>query len=334
MTTVVSCLDVWDPAVVDIIRDAAPDTLKMQFASSYDDGEQKRLLSDAVIACAGWAAIPAEFVSAAPKLQFVSKWGIGIDRIDVEALKRRGIGLAITAGANSEAVAEHALMLILAASRRVTQVDAAMRRGVWLKAQMRAVCYQVRRKTVGLYGFGNIGRALARKLSGLECKIIYYDERRAPADIEETFCATYVSFGELLAQSDILSLHVPFTPETHNILNADAIARMKRGALLVNTARGELVDQDALYRALVSGQLRGAGLDAFVPEPFTSDHPLLTLDQVVMTPHTGGAVIDNVANVANIMIGNIMCFLDGRPIPRENLILAPMRAPDSGGQYV
>jgi phosphoglycerate dehydrogenase-like enzyme len=276
-----------------------------------------------VIACAGWAAIPEDFVAAAPNLRFVSKWGIGIDRIDVDALRRRRIGLAITAGANSHAVAEHALMLMLAASRRVTQNDAAIRQNKWLKGEMRAVCYQVRGKTVGMYGFGNIGRVLARKLSGLECRIIYTDMQRAPAEIEAELGATFVSFDELLAQSDILSLHAPFTPSTANIVNAETLARMKWGSLLINTSRGELVDQDALYDALVSGQLRGAGLDAFVPEPFTIDHKLKTLDQIVMTPHTGGGVFDNVENVATIMINNIQCFLAGQPIPPQNLILQP-----------
>lgn len=326
MVTKVACLDVWDPAVVEIIRSVAPDTLEMNFATSYDDSHQKALLADAEIACAGWAAIPEDYVAAAPKLRFVSKWGIGIDRIDVEALRRRGIGLAITAGANSHAVAEHALMLMLAASRRVNQVDAAMRKGVWLKGEMRAVCYQIRGKTVGLYGFGNIGRTLARKLSGLECSIIYTDMYRAPEPVEHELGVTYVSFDELLAQSDILSLHAPYTPETANIINADTIARMRPKALLVNTSRGELVDQDALYAALVSGHLRGAGLDAFVPEPFVEDHPLKSLDQVVLTPHTGGGVIDNVANVAEIMIDNIFCFLEGREIPSQNLKLQPAPA--------
>lgn len=323
MTISVACLDVWDPAVVNIIKSVAPDTLSLKFATSYDPEEQKALLADAVIACAGWAALPQEYVDAAPNLRFVSKWGIGIDRIDVDALKRRGVGLAITAGANSNAVAEHALMLMLAASRRVTQVDAAMRQGKWLKAEMRAVCYQIKGKTVGMYGFGNIGRMLARKLGSMECEIIYSDMHRAPAEVEAELGATYVTFDELLAKSDIISLHAPFTPETEAVINSETLARMKPGALLVNTSRGELIDQDALYDALVSGHIRGAGLDAFVPEPFDINHPLLTLDQVVLTPHTGGGVIDNVANVAEMMIANIFCFLEGRPIPPQNLKLAP-----------
>jgi D-3-phosphoglycerate dehydrogenase len=292
MTVAVACLDVWDPAVIDVIRSVAPEGLSMRFATSYDAAHQKELLADAVIACAGWAELPETYVEAAPNLRFVSKWGIGIDRIDVEALRRRGIGLAITAGANSHAVAEHALMLMLAASRRVTQNDAAIRRNEWLKGEMRALCYQVRGKTVGMYGFGNIGRMLAKKLSGLECSVIYTDMKQAPADVEAELGATYVSFDDLLSQSDILSLHAPFTPETHNIINAETLKKMRRGSLLINTSRGELVDQDALCDALASGQLRGAGLDAFVPEPFIVDHRLKTFEQVVMTPHTGGGVFD------------------------------------------
>jgi D-3-phosphoglycerate dehydrogenase len=257
----------------------------------------------------------------AKKLRFIEKWGIGVDRIDVEAARRMKIPLAITAGSNAGPVAELAIALMLGVYRRLAQVDSAMRRGKWLKAEMRELGYQVAGKTVGLLGFGNIGRMVARRLRGFDAKLIYYDARRPDAATEASLGVNYVSLEDLLGQSDILSLHAPFIPDTAKIINAASIARMKTGAILINTARGELVDESALHDALVSGKLRGAGLDAFDPEPPLPDNPLLKLDQVLVTPHTGGAVFDNVENVARHAIGNIQRFLRGEPIAPQDVIV-------------
>ena len=145
---------------------------------------------------------------------------------------------------------------------------------------MREIGYQIAGKTVGLVGFGNIGRKVAQRLRGFDCRVVYYDARRADEATETALGASYVPLSELLAASDIVSLHAPLTKETARMIDAAAIATMKNGAVLINTARGELVDERALYDALASGKLRGAGLDAFDPEPPSPDNPLLKLDQV------------------------------------------------------
>jgi phosphoglycerate dehydrogenase-like enzyme len=186
---------------------------------------------------------------------------------------------------------------------------------------MREIGYQIAGKTVGLLGFGNIGRMVAQRLRGFEPTILYYDAKRADSDTEARLNARYVPLDRLLAESDILSLHAPFVPETAKIINAGSIAKMKTGAVLINTARGELVDEKALHDALVSGKLRGAGLDAFDPEPPLPDNLLLKLDQVLVTPHTGGAVFDNVENVARHAIGNILRFLRGEPIAPADIVI-------------
>ena len=151
--------------------------------------------------------------------------------------------------------------------------------------------------------------------------MIYFDARPADRETEQALNVSYAPLPELLAQSDIVSLHAPFTPQTARMINAASIATMKDGAILINTARGELVDEQALYDALVSGKLRGAGLDAFDPEPPAADNPLLELDQVVVTPHAGGGVFDNVENVARHSLGNIMRFLRGEPLAPADVVI-------------
>lgn len=317
----VACLDVWAPAVREVIRRVAPPELELHFATSYDEAEQMALVKDADILFAGWAAVTRPMLEHAKKVRMIEKWGIGVDRIDVEAARAMKIPLAITAGSNAGAVSELAVGLMLAVYRRIAHVDRALREGRWLKAEMRETCYQLAGKTVGIYGFGNIGRKVAQRLSGFECKVIYHDARRADAGTEERLNARFVDRDTLFAHSDVLTLHAPFIPETAHVVNAGTIATMKEGAILINTARGELVDEKALYDALVSGKLRGAGLDAFAIEPVEAGNPLLTLDQVVATPHVGGAVFDNVENVARHAIGNIMRVLNGEPLAPQDVII-------------
>ena len=321
MSHFVACLVVWAPAVRDVVRQAAPPELDLHFAQSYDEAEQFALVEAAEFLLPGWAAVTEPMLERAKRLRMIQKWGIGVDRIDVDAARRRGIALAITAGSNAAPVAELTLALMLAVYRRIGYVDRAMRQGLWPKAEMRETCFQIAGKTIGLVGFGNIGRMVARRLSGFDAKVIYADARAADRETEIALGVSQVALPELLARSDIVSLHAPFTPQTARMIDAASIATMKQGAVLINTARGELVDERALYDALVAGKLRGAGLDAFDPEPPKPDNPLLTLDQVVVTPHAGGGVFDNVENVARHALGNIVRFLRGEPIAAADVII-------------
>jgi len=317
----VACLDTWAPAVREVVRKTAPPELDLHFATSYDDAEQMGLVENAEFLLPGWAAVTETMLRHARKLRMIQKWGIGYDRIDVEAARRLGIPLAITAGSNAGPVAELAIALMLAVYRRIPYNTAAMRDGKWPKAEMRETCFQIAGKTVGLVGFGNIGRMLARRLRGFDARVIYFDARPADPQTERELNVTYAPLSTVLEESDILSLHAPFTEQTAKMINASSIATMKDGAILINTARGELVDEPALHAALVSGKLRGAGLDAFDPEPPSADNPLLKLDQVVLTPHAGGGVFDNVENVARHALGNIMRFLRGEPLAPADVVV-------------
>ncbi len=317
----VACLDVWAPAVREVVGRVAPPELDLHFAQSYDEIHQQDLVRDAEFLLPGWAAVTEPLLVHAPRLRMIQKWGIGVDRIDVEAVRRRGLPLAITAGSNAGPVAELTVALMLAVYRRITYVNRVMRQGQWPKAEMRESCFQIAGKTVGLVGFGNIGRMVARRLTGFDAQVIYFDARAAQPEVEARLGVRRVGLAELLETSDIVSLHAPFTPQSARMIDAAAIASMKDGAVLINTARGELVDERALHSALLAGKLRGAGLDAFDPEPPAADNPLLQLDQVVVTPHAGGGVFDNVEHVARHALGNIVRFLQGQPLAAADVIL-------------
>lgn len=317
----VSVLDVWGPAVQHAVRECVPEGWSIAFAESYDDSHQRALASNADVIVPGWAAVDAAMLAAAPKLRMIQKWGIGLDRIDLDAVERAGLTLAITAGANASVVAEHAVMLMLAVYRRLSMVDRATREGRWLFNEMRGICQRLGGKTVGLVGFGHIGQMLAKKLAGFEVSILYTDLARCDAETEERLGARFVSLEDLLAQSDVVSLHVPGGDENRHMIDVEALASMKRGAILINVSRGELVDEAALVDAIRSGQLMGAGLDVFDPEPPLRGNPLLHLDEIVFTPHTAGSVLDNVPNVARHAFGNIVKFLAGEPLSAADLIL-------------
>lgn len=319
----VACLDVWVDAVRHEVQRAAPAGWRLFFAESYDAAYQQALAADADALLPGFARVDEALLAAAPGVRWVHKWGIGIDAIDLAALRRRGVGLAITSGANSQPVAELALALMLAVYRRIPYVNRAVRQGLWPTPEMRETCFQIQGKTVGLYGFGQIGRRLAQLLRGFEVAIVYHDLQAAPAQVEAEMRARRVGLDELLSTSDILSLHAPLTEATRHLLNARTLAAMKPGAIVVNTSRGGLVDEAALCVALQSGHLRGAGLDAFDPEPPAPDHPLFALDQVVLTPHAGGGVFDNVAHVARHAFGNLARWQRGESVPASDLILSP-----------
>lgn len=323
MTLHIACLDVWADAVRQEVQRVAPAGWTLQFARSYEPAEQRAVAAAADVLLPGFAAVDEALLSAAPRVRWVHKWGIGIDSIDQAALRRRGIGLAITAGANSQPVAELALALMLAVNRRIPYANRVMREGQWPTPQMRETCYQIQGKTIGLFGFGQIGRRLAQLLLGFDVRIIYHDAQQAPLDVEQRLRAQAVDRAQLLAQSDILSLHAPLTEATRHLINRESLAAMKRGAILVNTSRGGLVDEAALHAALVNGHLRGAGLDAFDPEPPSPSNPLLQLDQVVLTPHAGGGVFDNVEHVARHAFGNIARWASGQDVSAPDLIITP-----------
>ncbi len=234
----------------------------------------------------GWIAgldeIDAAVIAAADRLKVIARYGVGFDRVDVAAATRRGIVVTNTPGANSVAVAELTVGLMLALGRRICPSSQAVRSGQW----PRISGVGLMGKTVGLVGFGSIGRETARRLAAFGCRVLVADPFVSPEAVKRCG-ACPASLDELLPVSDFVCLHAAVTPATAGMVNDSFLHKMKPGAFLVNTARGELIDETALRQALESGRLAGAALDCFQKEPPEGDHPLLQLPQVIATPHTG-----------------------------------------------
>jgi D-3-phosphoglycerate dehydrogenase len=254
----------------------------------------------------------------------IQKWGIGVDKIDLEAARQAGVTVAITSGASSAPVSEHTIMLMLAVLRRLPMAHRSLGEGRWIPAALRTVSYQIAGKTIGLLGFGNIAKHVAKRLKGFDVRVVYHSRTRATHETEQRYEVEYVDYETLLSTSDILSIHIPSNVHTRHQINAQVLARMKPGAVLINTARGEIIDEQALIEALRAGHLRGAGLDTFEGEPPAQDNPLLHMDQVVVTPHSAGAVFDNVANIVGHAFRNIETFSAGKPLPAEDIVVSPL----------
>lgn len=315
-------LEVHDPEVVKMENSILPKGFELvRPKSTTDVSEHLELIKDADYIIAGGVKITKEYIDAAKKLKMIQKWGIGVDKIDCIAAKERGIPVYITAGANSVPVSELALGLMLAVNRKIPYVDSTVRDGKWVKSKMRAQCQMIHGKTVGLLGIGNIAKEVAKMLRGFEeTEVIYYDVIKLTPEEEEKYHAKYVSFEELLKRSDILSVHVPLLDATRHMIGKEQLAMMKTNAILINTARGGVVDELALVEALKNGKLRGAGLDSYEQEPINLDNELLKLENVVLTCHCGGGVADNVLHVTEHAYDNILKFSKGEQLNPKDLI--------------
>lgn len=233
--------------------------------------------------------LPAEAWAAAKSLKLIQLLSAGYDSFQIDRARELGVPVATNGGANAIAVAEHAVMLMLATLRRLVPLDRDVRQGKWKQSQRGDLIYhELSGKAVGLVGMGTIGRQVVRRLRGWDVDIYYDDVRRLSVEEERAHSLTYLPFDELVASVDVLSLHLPLLPETRGIIGDRELAKVRPGCILVNTARGELVDEDALVAALRSGSLAGAGLDVFAQEPPRPDHPLFAMENVVVTPHSAG----------------------------------------------
>jgi phosphoglycerate dehydrogenase-like enzyme len=232
---------------------------------------------------AGGDRLDREVITALPDLRVIARAGVGYDRVDVEAATERAVAVTITPTANHEGVAEHALALLFAVAKSIALGDRETRAGLWNRGATRPV----RAQTLGILGLGRIGRSLATRAAALGMRVLASDA--APdAEFARRHAVSIVPLGTLLGEADYVSIHCPLTPGTRNLIDATAIERMKPGSVIINTARGGIVDEVALERALRSGHLGGAALDTFEEEPPPAHHPLLELDNVVFSPHIAG----------------------------------------------
>jgi D-3-phosphoglycerate dehydrogenase len=264
-------------------------------------------VADADGLIAGLDEINADVLERAPRLRAVARYGVGTDRIDLEAAACRGITVTVTPGANANAVAELTIALLLALARQLTRGCDHVRAGEW--PAVRGV--EVTGRTLGLLGLGRIGSLVASKASALSLRVVACDPFVAPEQAEGVG-ATLVDLQTLAAESDFLSLHAQLTEESRGIIDRAFLGRMRSGAALVNTARGELVDQDALLWALDEGPLAAAGLDVLSAEPPPPDHPLLRRDDVIVTPHMGAHTAEAATAMGRIALEELLAVLAGR----------------------
>ena len=276
--------------------------------------EEYAAMTDAEIMILRIFKAPEEVILRNPNLKMILRWGAGFDSVDIEAAGRRGILVTNTPGANAGAVSELAVMMMLAVGRKLLLHARDLRMGIWSKNTYMDRSFSLNQKLVGIVGGGNIGRQVVRKVQAFGASVQYYDPFRLTEDIERQYGMTYVPLQTLLETSDVVTLHVPLTDSTRRMIGAEELRSMKPGAILVNTARGGLVDEQALLDAVSSGKLGGAGLDVVEQEPIPVGHPLLNDPNIIVTPHVGGGTADIGDAILPMLVQDILDFAaDGKP---------------------
>ena len=320
-------------SVYAVLRRCAEGIAEIDTLETDSDAERRQRLPDADALIVAARPLAASDLGHAPKLALVHHQGVGYhDTVPVQALAERGIRLALTPEGTTTGVAEHTVLLMLAVCKRLAHVDSELRAGRWHINSFRSESREISGMTVGYVGFGRIGRAVATRLAAFGASALFYDPGLASGKrLAELPDARPVSLDELLENADIVSLHLPLTNQSRHIIDAAALARMKRGAMLINAARGGLVDEAALFDALASGRLGGAGLDCFEQEPPPATHPLFGLHNVVVTPHTAAATSDALVAKMTALCANLRRWQAGEPLENEVALMpsnaAAARAP-------
>jgi glyoxylate reductase len=248
--------------------------------------------------------VDGDLLGAMPRLRAISNYAVGVDNVDLDAATARGIPVGNTPGVLTDTTADLAVALMLGISRRLAEGDAYVRRGEWRTWETGLMLgHDLYEATAGIVGFGRIGRAVARRLDGFGCEVLHTSRNGG------------ISLSELLERSDFVSVHTPLTPETRGLIGGEALARMKPSAYLVNTARGPIVDSEALARALHEGRIAGAALDVTDPEPLPGDHPLLDAPNLLVLPHLGSATHATRERMAAMAVDNLLAGLAGERMP-------------------
>lgn len=303
-----------------IIRELLPEGFTVDAVTGRAPADLKAAMADADYGIWWDVPVTAEIVAASPKVKLFHKWGVGVDNIDMEACRARGIQVARTTGSNAAPVAEFTIGAMIALARRIVPAHISTAAGGWEKNEVWKRSIMVTGKTVGIIGLGSIGKGVAKRLAGFDCRILYHNRNRIPAAEEAALGVEYATLDDLLRQSDIVSLNCPLSPETKGMIDARAFGLMKRGALLVNVARGGVVVEADLVRALEDGTLAGAAVDVFESEPPPKDHPLLRMPNVIVTPHTASTAFENSRKGVAHWLGNIVRVSKGEPIPQKDQV--------------
>jgi len=298
------------PEVYSIIREVAPSEIELITLDENSDDERRRKISECEVVIVAATPLRKPAIDAAQRLELVHHQGVGWqDTTDHEALRARGIPLALTPEGTTVGVAEHTVLLILAALKLLPYADSELRQGRFHINALRPASRELRGLTVGYLGMGRIAQAVAERLSAFGTRGIFFDPNVSASDGLQSR-----SFEQVLSESDVLTLHLPLTAQTRHLIGAVQLASMKRGAYLINTSRGGLIDQSALVRALESGLLAAAALDVFETEPLPADHPLCRFRNVVLTPHIAAGTRDALQTKMSALFSNVQRFYRGEPL--------------------
>jgi len=272
---------------------------------SYADSDLAEV-ADADVLVVGLEPVSEVLLAHAKQLRLVQRLGVGYDNIDLVAATRRGVPVCNMPDFNAATVAEHTMMLILALLRRIFESTLLMKGGGWpLSTIVAKGIFDLQGKTLGVLGLGPIGQAVAERARPFEVRVCYHDIRRLPAAVEEELDVAFVSLDDLLRHSDIVTIHLRLSPETHRLIGRAELQKMKKTAILINTARGAIVDEEALAEALHQGTIAGAGLDVFADEPLNPRHALRRCPNVLLTPHVAGQTREAMARMTEMMLENI-----------------------------
>ena len=280
--------------------------------TAVDTPEAYEAMTDAEIIILRIFKAPREVIERNPRLKMILRWGAGFDSEDIKAAGENGVYVTNTPGANAGAVSELAVLLMLAVGRKLLCHTKSLAHGSWSKNTFLNSSFCLNGKTLGIIGAGNIGRQVAKKAQAFGAVTRYYDPFRLSPEMEQQWQLSFEPLEELLATSDIITLHVPLTEENHHMIGAREIAAMKDGAILINTSRGGLVDDKALAKAVRSGKLSGAGLDVVEEEPLPACHELLSDPNIIVTPHIGGGTADIGDVIIPMLTEDIKALADGR----------------------
>ena len=299
------------------LRAVLPEGVEFEAVQAPGEEELLRCARGAQVLVTVRVRVDARILALLPSVRFIQTLGVGYDYLDLAAMEASGVVAANNPGFNATTVADHTIMLMLVLLNRFVAAHDATRSGAFPMMQFIAANQTTMRElgdeTVGLIGFGNIGRAVAERLAGFKTETLYYARHRADESTEARYGVRYAPLNELLASASIVSLHVPASPGTRHMFGAAELEQMQPGAFLINTSRGELIDETALRRAISGGPLAGAGLDVIQNEQ-TEVHPFADLPQVVVTPHSAGISRSSLPRSLNQAAANIVRFLDGEPV--------------------
>ncbi len=282
----------------------------MTYLTPDEEKKQKLAVADMVLFAPG-RFLSDDIMASAKNVKLMQLWSSGYDKFNITSAEKYNIPVANNGGANACSVAEHAVLLMLSVYKWLPDSHRRVIKGEWTGNSHGMDMFLMSGKTIGIIGFGNIGRQVARKISGFDVRVVYYDIVRAHEDLEKAYGATFVSLEELIKSSDIITLHLHNNKETKDLISEKEFSLMKKNAVLINVSRAELVNYDALYKALSQKQIHGAGMDVYLKEPTTSDDPLFALKNIVATPHMGGSTYDTYTMVMERVMQNFKRVSEG-----------------------